>query len=151
MTVPSHITIDNILNNKGRTVHVVNADTCVYDALEVMARYGIGGVPVMDTGKIVGMFTERDYARKVALKGHNSRDARVSEMMTRQVVTTTPRENLFNVMNMMTVYRFRHLPVMDEGRLVGMITIGDVVKAVIENQQETISQLSGYIAGDLNP
>ena len=143
------VTVRQILDQKGRTTHTVPPSVSVLDALCVMAKHDIGSVLVTDNDRLVGIFTERDYARKLALKGLSSREASVADVMTPNVCTITPSLTLDAVMNIMTENRFRHLPVVDHGELVGIITIGDVVKAVIDQQEKTIHHLSNYIAGDL--
>lgn len=143
------VTVAQILAQKGHTIHSIRPDANVYEALEAMAQYQVGALLVMQEGKLLGIFSERDYARKVALKGHTSRDSLISEMMSVQVSTTNEDAPLPQVMQTMTEGHFRHLPVMRADEVVGMITIGDVVKAVIEAQQSTIAQLSGYIHGSM--
>lgn len=141
--------VKQILAKKGGTTYSVNTDTSVFDALALMAEHDIGAVLVMAGDTLKGIFTERDYARKVVLKGLTSRTATIGEMMTSNVFTIAPDDDLASVMSTMTRKRFRHLPVVDGGKVVGIITIGDVVKAVMEEQEATIQQLSSYIAGDL--
>lgn len=142
-------TVRQILDQKGLVVHTVSPESSVFDALTLMARHDIGAVVVTDKGRLAGIFTERDYARKVALKGLSSKDASVGDLMTANVCTITPSDTIDNVMNTMTENRFRHLPVVERGEIVGIITIGDVVKSIIVQQQATIRQLSNYIAGDI--
>lgn len=142
-------TVRQILEAKGTAIHAVAPTATVLEALELMARQDIGAVLVIESDRLVGIFTERDYARKVTLKGLTSRDARIGELMTPNVCTITPSHTLDAVMNIMTENRFRHLPVVEHGRIGGIITIGDVVKAVIAEQAATIHQLSNYIAGDI--
>lgn len=143
------VTVSQILSQKGHVVHVIRPSANVYEALEAMAHHRVGALLVMQDGQLMGIFSERDYARKVALKGHNSRDTLISEMMSSRVCTTTEQAELPCIMRTMTEGHFRHLPVMRDGEVVGMITIGDVVKTIIEAQQATISQLSDYIQGNL--
>lgn len=143
------ISVKQVLDQKGSRTFSVSPDTSVFDALALMAEHDIGAVLVLDNDELKGIFTERDYARKLVLKGLTSKAAKVGDMMTTNVQTVAPGEMLGAVMNTMTRRRFRHLPVVDDGRIVGIITIGDVVKAVIEEQEATIQQLSNYIAGDL--
>ena len=143
------VTVAQILAHKGHEVHVIRPSANVYEALEAMAHHKGGALLVMDDDELVGIFSERDYARKVALHGHSSRNTLISEMMSAKVCTTHEQAELLSVMNAMTDGHFRHLPVLRDGKVVGMITIGDVVKAVIAAQQSTISQLSGYIQGNL--
>lgn len=144
------ITVKQVLNKKGSRIYSVSPTASVFDALSLMAQHDIGAVLVTEGGQLKGIFTERDYARKLVLKGLASKDTSVGEMMTSHVETITPDTPLPQVMTTMTNRRFRHLPVLDEnGQLAGIITIGDVVKAVIEEQQATIQQLSSYISGEL--
>ena len=142
-------TVKQILEAKGGTFHAVRPTDSVFDALSLMAQFDIGCVLVTDGDKLVGIFTERDYARKVAIKGLSSRDATVGDLMTPNVCTITPSHTIDDVMSIMTQNRFRHLPVVDHGKLSGIVTIGDVVKAVIAEHEATIQQLSSYIAGDI--
>lgn len=143
------VTVKQVLEKKGSVTYAVTPDTSVFDALALMALHDIGAVLVTDTGRLVGIFTERDYARKLVLKGLSSKNVKVGEMMTKDVATIEPSEKISAVMNTMTRRRFRHLPVLDNGQVVGIVTIGDVVKAVIEEQEETIKHLANYIAGDI--
>lgn len=143
-------TVQQVLSEKGNVVYSVRPDVTVRVALEKMAQHEIGGVLVLDGEKLVGIFTERDYARKVALRGLGSQTTSISELMTRTVATVSPSQTIDEVMNLMNTRRFRHLPVVDdEGALLGVITIGDVIKAVIAEHEETIRHLSSYISGDL--
>lgn len=143
------ISVKQVLDQKGHATFSVTPTTTVFDALALMAEHDIGAVLVMENDQLRGIFTERDYARKLVLKGIASRTAPVSDMMTGNVQTVAPSDQLGSIMSTMTKKRFRHLPVVDEGRVVGMITIGDVVKVIMEHQEATIQQLSSYIAGDL--
>ncbi len=143
------VTVGHVLSQKGRTVFSIGPEASVYEALEVMARCKVGALLVMEGERLVGIFSERDYARKVALYGHNSRNTPVREMMSAQVHTVSEDTCLLAAMETMTERHFRHLPVLTDGRVTGIVTIGDVVKAVIETQQRTIEHLSGYIAGNL--
>jgi len=143
------VTVKQVLEQKGNVTYSVTPDTSVFDALAMMALHDIGAVLVMDTGRLVGIFTERDYARKIVLKGLSSKDVRVGEMMTTDVQTIKPSDQITAVMNTMTKKRFRHLPVKEDGAIVGIVTIGDVVKSVIQEQEATIQHLANYIAGDI--
>ena len=140
-------TISSIMKGAGGEVWSVRSDQSVLDALRLMAEKGIGAVPVIDGGKLSGIFSERDYARKVILQDRSSRDTPVREIMSREVTTTTPASSVAECMALMTEKHFRHLPVMEDEKVVGIISIGDLVKAVIAEQQYTISQLENYIAG----
>ncbi|HEX5513153.1 MAG TPA: CBS domain-containing protein [Gammaproteobacteria bacterium] len=142
-------TVRQVLERKGSKVHSVAPDVSILDALGVMAEHDIGAVLVMDGDRLLGIFSERDYARKVVLKGLVSRDVQVSQLMTPNPRTVSPSSTVEEVMNMMTENRFRHLPVVENGRLVGIVTIGDMVKSMVMQQERTIRHLSSYIAGDL--
>jgi CBS domain-containing protein len=122
----------------------------VYEALELMAKNDVGSVVVADGDCLLGIFTERDYARKLILQGRSSKDTKVSDLMTSNILTVSPTQTIDDCMAMITDNRVRHLPVVEKGRIVGIISIGDVVKAVIADQQRTIQQLSSYIAGDIS-
>lgn len=143
------VTVRQILEQKGSTTHSVTPAVSVLDALAIMAKHDIGSVLVLENDRLVGIFTERDYARKLVLKGLNSREATVGDVMTPNVCTITPALAIDAVMNIMTENRFRHLPVVEHGNIVGIVTIGDVVKSIIDQQEKTISHLSNYIAGEL--
>lgn len=143
------VTVRQILEQKGSTTHSVTPAVSVLDALAMMAKYDIGSVLVLENERLVGIFTERDYARKLVLKGLNSREATVGDVMTPNVCTITPSMAIDSVMNIMTENRFRHLPVVEQGHIVGIVTIGDVVKSIIDLQEKTINHLSNYIAGEL--
>lgn len=130
----------------GKTaIHAVEPGVTVFDALRVMATHNIGAVLVSEGARLVGIFSERDYARKVALLGKASRDLAVSEVMTSDVVTVAPWWTADQCMALMTERRVRHLPVFDGDRLVGLVSIGDVVRAVLAEQQRTIEELEHYI------
>ena len=139
--------ISRVLRHKGGEIWSVSADTTVYDALEVMADREIGALLVMDRGQLQGVVSERDYARKVILQGKSSKDTLVSEIMTPGVITVTPSHTVDDCMKLMTELRVRHLPVTEGGRIVGVVSLGDLVKYVISAQQEEIQHLQAYIAG----
>jgi CBS domain-containing protein len=141
-------TVSQLLDAKGREVWWVTPKTSVYDALVLMAEKNCGALVVLEAGsKLVGIFSERDYARKIILKGKASKDTLVEEIMSTQVVFVRPQQTIEECMGFMTAKRIRHLPVLEGERLVGMISIGDVVKAVISEQEFTIKQLENYITG----
>ncbi len=140
-------TASDILKEKGHTVWSVKPANTVLEALDVMAARDVGAVLVLDGEKLVGIFTERDYARKVVLAGRSSKESRVAEIMTSHVVCVTPDRSIDECMALMTNRRLRHLPVVDHKRVVGIVSIGDLVKATIDDQQFTITQLQSYIAG----
>jgi CBS domain-containing protein len=138
-------TVAHVLGAKGRDVWSVSPETTVYEALEVMADKGVGALVVLEEERLVGIVSERDYARKVILMERGSRETPVREIMTAEVYTVTPSVSVADCMETMTERRFRHLPVLDDDRLIGIISIGDIVKAVIQDQQFLIEQLENYI------
>lgn len=139
-------TVRTILASKGGGVaHMAPSDT-VYEGIAEMARLGIGALLVVDSDHLVGIMTERDYARKVILQGRSSRETLVHEIMTPSPFTVTPDHTVDDCMRIMTHRRIRHLPVLEEGKLAGIISIGDLVKAIISAQAYTIDQLHFYIA-----
>ena len=139
--------IGRVLKHKGDEIWSVTPDTTVYDALEKMADREVGALLVMDEGRLVGVISERDYARKVILQGRSSRDTAVSDIMTHGVVTVTPSHTVDECMKLMTELRVRHLPVTEGGRISGVVSLGDLVKYVISAQEEEIQHLQAYIAG----
>lgn len=141
------VTVRQILKNKGSQAWSTEPQVTVYAALQLMAEKDIGALLVLEDGKLVGIFSERDYARKVILHGKTSAETRVSEIMTSGVVTVGPDQTIGECMALMTEKRFRHLPVVEGNRVLGVVSIGDVVKAIISDQQFVISQLEGYITG----
>jgi CBS domain-containing protein len=143
------ITVGHVMREKGNSIWSVSPDAIVYDALTLMAEKNLGAVLVMDGGKIAGVFSERDYARKVVLKGKSSRETPVREIMTKEVLYVRPSHSIEDCMALMTEKRARHLPVMEGEQLMGVISIGDVVKAIISEHQFVIKQLENYIAGSL--
>lgn len=140
--------VKELLKNKGNEVWSLTPESRVFDALEIMADKNIGAMPVLESEKIVGMFSERDYARKVILKGKASKDTHVEEIMSTKVHHVSPEQSIQECMELMTEYRIRHLPVLDDGELIGLISIGDVVKAIISEQEFMMGQLENYITGD---
>jgi CBS domain-containing protein len=140
-------TVSQMLRVKGSEVFSVAPQDSVLHAIEVMATRHVGALLVMSQGSLIGIISERDYARKVILKNRSSHDTPVSDIMTSPAVSVTPEDTVHNCMQIMTERRFRHLPVVKGGRVVGMLSIGDLVKAVIQDQTEQIEQLERYIAG----
>lgn len=136
-----------LLADKDPTVWTIECEDPVLEAIQLMADKHIGALPVIRNGELVGIVSERDYARKVILKGRSSSDTPVWQIMSSPVITVTPDEDVHHCMQLMTEHRIRHLPVLEGGKMVGMISIGDLVKAVIDEQQQTIYQLERYIAG----
>ena len=140
-------TVRTILETKGRTVWTVAPEATVYDALALLSEKDVGALVVVSGGQPVGVFSERDYARKVILHGKTSRDTLVKEIMGAPVTTISPDETVEECMRIMTRNRIRHLPVLDGGSVAGVVSIGDLVNAIISAQAATIHQLSNYIAG----
>lgn len=139
-------TVKHILHNKPAVVHVVSPNVSVLEALSVMMEKNISALLVTEGGRLKGIFTERDYARKIILKGKSSKDTAIQDVMTTDPYTITPDEAIDQCMQVMTNNHFRHLPVLDADTIVGIISIGDLVKSIIEDQQQTISQLQRYIS-----
>jgi CBS domain-containing protein len=140
-------TVANILETKGSEVFEVGPGASVYEALNVLAEKNVGALVVTDGGKLAGIISERDYARKVVLVERSSRDTLVSEIMSSDVMTVAPTSSVDDCMELMTERHIRHLPVVDGGQLVGVISIGDVVKAVIADLAALVEQLDSYIRG----
>ena len=138
-------TIGSILRTKGDAIWSITPDTTVYDAIALMAERAIGALLVLSGGEPVGIVTERDYARKVILQGRSSKETRAEEIMTRDLVTVSKDDTVEECMRTMTHHRIRHLPVLSNGKLVGIVSIGDLVNAVIAQQAHTIDQLHTYI------
>jgi CBS domain-containing protein len=138
--------IRDILREKGAAVRSIDPNVNVFDALQEMAVHGIGALLVLQDGKPVGLFSERDYARKLALRGLRSRDTPVSAVMSSPVITISPDASVQEGMQVMTEKFVRHLPVVDSSGVLGMVSIGDLVKAVIQDQATLIEQLESYIA-----
>lgn len=141
------INVRDILQEKGREIWKVSPQTSVFDALRLMADRNIGALLVLEGEKLAGIFSERDYARKVILKGKASKETAVGEIMTAVVVTVRLSQNVEECMELMTANRIRHLPVIEGEELAGVISIGDVVKAIISDREFTIKQLENYITG----
>ena len=140
-------TVNHILKDKGSQIWSVSPETTAYEALELMADKDVGALLVIDNGKLVGIFSERDYARKVILKGKASRDTAVGELMSQAVYYVKLENSLSECMALMTSKHIRHLPVIEKDSIVGIITIGDVVKGIISEHEVTISNLETYISG----
>ena len=138
--------VSNILQVKGNKVFSVTGDVTFYEAIKVMGEKNIGALLVMGNDKMSGILSERDYARKIVLKGKSSRETLVKEIMTEEVLTVSSADTIEKCMAIMTEKHIRHLPVVDNDKVVGMISIGDVVNAIIETQKETIAHLQNYIA-----
>jgi len=138
-------TVSELLQGKSGSVLSVTPETSVFEALKLMAEKNIGALLVMSGDTLRGIMSERDYARKVILLGKSSHELAVRDIMSDKVVSVTPKQTVDDCMGLMTSHRIRHLPVLDNGRVVGVLSIGDLVKAVIEMQQQTIQQLESYI------
>ena len=140
-------TVTQLLRSKGTRIWSVGPDVTVYDALALMAEHDVGALPVLQDGALVGIVSERDYARKVILQGRASRDTKVREVMTADVVTVAPEATMQVCRRLMTERRIRHLPVVRDGTLMGIVSIRDVVEATLAEQAFLIEQLQGYIQG----
>lgn len=139
--------VKHLLDLKGREIISIAQDASVFDAIKLMADRSIGSLLVMEGDELKGIVTERDYARKVIIKGRSSESTQVGEIMTTDLITTSAEKTVNDCMNLMTEKRIRHLPVLAEGKVTGMISIGDLVQAIIADQQEEIEQLGQYISG----
>ncbi len=140
-------TIGQILQSKGHKTWTISPNASVFEALQFMADKDIGALVVIDEGEVVGIFSERDYARKIILHGKASKDTPVNAIMTQDVICVRPNQTVNKCMALMTEKRIRHLPVLENDRLIGVVSIGDIVKAVITEQQVLINHLEDYIYG----
>ena len=140
-------TINEILNHKGTAVYCISPDATVFDAIQKMADKNVGALLVMDGDKLIGIVSERDYTRKVAIKGKSSKQTSVREIITGNVIQVTPSHTVEDCMRLMTEHRVRHLPVVYEEQVLGVISIGDLVNWTISAQSTTIAQLNTYISG----
>jgi CBS domain-containing protein len=138
-------TVRNILESKPKEIFTINPDTIVYRALEIMHDKNISSLVVVEGERLAGIFTERDYARKVILQGRASKETKIAEIMTEKLVTVTPESGIEECMQLMTTHHIRHLPVVIDQKLIGIISIGDVVKYIIEEQKYIIKNLEHYI------
>lgn len=143
----THSSIGEILNLKGNNVWTVPPDTTVYNALVVMADKNIGALCVTDGHRLLGILSERDYTRKIVLKGKSSRTTPVREIISDRVISVTPDSTIEECLHLMTDNRVRHLPVLEDGKLTGIVSIGDLVNHIISTQRSTIEQLQTYISG----
>ena len=137
--------VSELLKQRGGTLWHVRPDEVVYAALELLSRYEVGALMVMEGGRLVGVFSERDYTRKIALQGRNSKETRVEEIMTRNVYTVAPATGTRNCMALMSEKKIRHLPVLDGTMVLGMISIRDILDDIIADHEATIAQLENYI------
>jgi CBS domain-containing protein len=140
-------TVETVLRQKKASVWSIAPHATVYDALVMMAEKEIGSLLVMSGSRLVGLFSERDYARKIALMGRSSKETTVEEVMADEPVTVSPRQTVSACMELMTDHRRRHLPVLDGDRVIGVLSIGDLVNWIVMSHEQTIQQLHGYIAG----
>lgn len=141
------ITAGDLLRTKGYDIWTISPESSVYEALRLLCEKNVGALLVFESGHLAGMFSERDYARKLVLKGKFSKDTQVREVMTEEVITVNPGDNIERCMELMTNRRIRHLPVVEGSRVKGVISIGDIVKAIISDQKSTIGLLNDYITG----
>lgn len=139
------MTVRQVLLRKGGVVYNVHPQATVLEALRKLAEHDIGALLVMEGDRLLGVFSERDYARKLVLLGRFSKDTLVEEVMTREVITVTPETTLEEAMRLMTEHRVRHLPVLEEGKVIGVVSIGDAVQAIITEQEVLIEELSRYV------
>jgi CBS domain-containing protein len=141
--------IGSLIAKKGGQMWSLTPAASVYDAIALMAEKQIGAVPIIEDGRLVGIVSERDYARKVFLKGKASKETSVTEIMSSPVFSVTPSQTVEECMHIVTEQRFRHLPVVEDGKIVGMVSIGDLVNWVITEQKQTIHHLEAFIAGSM--
>ena len=142
------ITVKNLLDNKGYDVFSIHPEATVFEALQYMAEKGVGAIPIIKDGNMVGIFSERDYVRKLVKIKDFSDKSKVSDFMTHHVVTVRPYSDVMVCMILMTSMRIRHLPVIDDDKLIGMVSIGDVINSIVSMQKQTIKDLEGYISGN---
>jgi CBS domain-containing protein len=140
-------TIGTILHHKGAKVWTISPGATVFDAIRLLAAKNIGALPVVEEDRLIGMFSERDYTRKVALEGKTSHKTLVREIISTEVVSATPQHTIEDCMRLMTDKHIRHLPVLEDGKMVGMISIGDMVNWIISAQNAAIDQMESYLAG----
>ncbi len=140
-------TIGTVLHHKGCTVWSVSPGATVFEAIQLLAQKNIGAVPVMEGDNLIGIFSERDYTRKVALEGKSSKDTRVREIISLKLIVAAPQHTVDECLRVMTANHIRHLPVLDGQKMVGMVSIGDLVNWTISSQEATIAQMEQYISG----
>ena len=140
-------TISSILQHKGRDLWSVSPDATVYEAIQLMADKNVGALPVMDGGQLVGVISERDYTRKVILRGKSSKGTAVREILSTPVISVNPEHTIEDCMRLMTHHRVRHLPVLEHNKVIGIVSIGDLVNWIITAQSAAIDQLARYISG----
>jgi len=139
--------VRSVLRNKGQTIWSVTPDASVYEAIEIMASKSVGALLVIGEGKLVGVISERDYARKVILQGKSSKQTRVREIMASPVIVAAPESTVEDCLKIMTHHRIRHLPIVEHDQVAGIVSIGDLVKWIVSAQEETIHRLQDYITG----
>lgn len=147
MTTTTSGTIGMILNRKGTAIWTISPNATVFEAIQLLARKNIGALPVMEGDRLIGIFSERDYTRKVALEGKTSQNTKVRDILTSHVATISPEDSVEDGMRLMTEKRVRHLPVMDNDRMVGFVSIGDMVNSIISAQSAAIDQMESYLVG----
>ncbi len=145
------LTVNELLSRKGSGIVSIQSGATVYEALRIMAANNIGALLVIENDKLCGVFSERDYARKIILNDKNSRETLLKDVMSTRLFTVTPDDEVEDCMKLMTAEHIRHLPVFRNEQLIGVISIGDVVKAIIEDQQTVIDHLENYISGGYHP
>jgi CBS domain-containing protein len=138
--------VNELLKKRDTSVFHIAPEVMVFEGLKLLASYGVGAVVVLEQGKLVGIFSERDYTRKVALQGKNSRETTVAEIMTRDVISVPPSAGTRVCMNLMSQHKIRHLPVVDGGKVLGLISIRDIMDDIIADHEQTISHLQSYIS-----
>jgi CBS domain-containing protein len=143
----TQIPVSSLLHHKGSAVWHITPEASVFDAIKLMADKNIGALPVMSRGMMVGIFTERDYTRKIALMGKTSKDTRVMDVLSDEVICVSPNDSIEECMQLMTEHRIRHLPVVEGEKLLGIVSIGDLVNWIISAQNSAIEQMEQYIAG----
>lgn len=141
------MTVNQILGEKGKEIHSIPSTITVYEAIRIMGEKNVGAVLVIDDNVLKGILSERDYARKIALKNKASRETFVHEIMDEEIISVMPSDDIYYCMDLITNKRIRHLPVLLEDKVIGIISIGDVVKSIIEIQKKTIEHLDSYISG----
>jgi CBS domain-containing protein len=140
-------TIGTILHHKGANVWTISPQATVFEAIRILAQKNIGALPVVEGDRLIGIFSERDYTRKVALEGKTSHNTKVREIITTNVATISPNETVEDALRLMTDKRVRHLPVMEDGRMIGFVSIGDMVNCIISAQSAAIDQMEAYLSG----
>ena len=146
----THIPVSSLLHHKGSALWHIAPEASVFDAIQLMADKNIGALPVLSHGLLIGIFTERDYTRKIALMGKTSKDTRVLEVLSDEVICVTANDSVEECMRLMTEHRIRHLPVVEGKQLLGIISIGDLVNWIISSQNSAIEQMEQYIAGGVS-